>query len=563
MVHALSRMITIAATVGVVMSLTYQVPELERFRPWVDGDRTPFAQWTGDEAVGPGTVVPEFGGSRYAAAGATEAGAADEAGVTEELMAEAVEAEAEGEDDDELLAPPPTTPEPAPPEPPPSTQTPSTQTPTPPSPTAPVGEPPADPRGRTGGGAQPGEPISPSPSPAVEPPAPARPRVVIEAREYDGLPREIEDPSGVALDHFFGALEQTALRQDARITRISHWGASVIGADGMTHVARRKLQARFGSGGKGWVNIAPGWQWYRQKDVVFEHKGWRGRTVTSHKLQNDRYGPGFYGFGGVAAKGYGGAHSTYQVYSDRLELYYLAFPTGGEVAVSVDGGEPVLVSTMAEAATDAWHVFEAPDRGGEHTFTVKAKGPVHLYGVTLERDGPGVVYDCVGMIGTRASRILNYDEQHLRRQVEHRNPDLQIIMFGGNELVDHRMNLRLYEEKYRDVIGRLRAGAPNASCMMMTPVDHGERYRGRIRTVPLLKRMVDVQQRIAADVGCAFFNTVEAMGGEGAIGRWYYARPRLAWGDFAHLTKAGDRVMGAVIYKALMKAFADWLAARP
>jgi hypothetical protein len=50
------------------------------------------------------------------------------------------------------------------------------------------------------------------------------------------------------------------------------------------------------------------------------------------------------------------------------------------------------------------------------------------------------------------------------------------------------------------------------------------------------------------------------MGGEGAIGRWYYrSKPRLAWGDFAHLTKAGDRVLGAMIYKALMKAFSDWL----
>ena len=102
-------------------------------------------------------------------------------------------------------------------------------------------------------------------------------------------------------------------------------------------------------------------------------------------------------------EGYGGARSTYRVYSDRLELYYLAFPRGGEVAISVDDAEPVLVSTMAETATDAWRVFEAPERGGEHTFTVKATGRVHLYGVTLERDGPGVVYDCVGMIGTRAS----------------------------------------------------------------------------------------------------------------------------------------------------------------
>jgi len=73
-----------------------------------------------------------------------------------------------------------------------------------------------------------------------------------------------------------------------------------------------------------------------------------------------------------------------------------------------------------------------------------------------------------------------------------------------------------------------------------------------------------VQQRIAEQNGCAFFNTYEAMGGEGTMGRWYYkVKPRLAWGDFAHLTKAGDRVLGAMIYKALIKGFADFIARPP
>jgi lysophospholipase L1-like esterase len=163
------------------------------------------------------------------------------------------------------------------------------------------------------------------------------------------------------------------------------------------------------------------------------------------------------------------------------------------------------------------------------------------------------------MIGTRSSRLLNYDPEHWARQVAHRNPDLQIIMFGGNEVGDSG-SLATYEEKYREALQRLRAGAQAASCLMMTPVDHGERKRGRIRTVPRLLRMIPIQERLAKEMGCGFLNTFEAMGGEGAIGRWYYdVRPRLAWADFAHLTPAGDQVLGAMIYKAIMKGFSDWL----
>ena len=99
----------------------------------------------------------------------------------------------------------------------------------------------------------------------------------------------------------------------------------MIGADGTTSAVRRRLQKRFGSGGKGWVNLAPGWQWYRQKDVIYKNRGWKSKTVASNKLSKARFGVGRYGYGGVAGIGWG-AKSTYETYAERLELYYMAFP---------------------------------------------------------------------------------------------------------------------------------------------------------------------------------------------------------------------------------------------
>ncbi|MFT7624293.1 MAG: lysophospholipase L1-like esterase [Myxococcota bacterium] len=559
--QALVKMVVVGISTCLGLSLTYAVPVLDAYRPWVPGEPVPFAMWWG------GNPKPD-----------------DEVEVAEEFLAEARAAEAEGEEEDGVLAPPPTVEAIEPPSP--------VVVPGPvvePAPVvlpAPVVQPAPD--NATAVVEDNATVVSdnatvvsdnatvvsdnatvasdnatqPTDNATVVPPAPKRPTVVVDAKEYEGITREIEDPSGKALDSFYASLEKTALRQAGAVTRISHWGASVIGADGMTSVARRKLQKRFGSAGKGWVNMAPGWDWYRQKDVVFKSTGWRGKTVTSHKLKRASFGNSRYGYGGVAAVGYRGAKSTYRVWAKRLELYYHAYQKGGDVSVSIDGGEPQIISTKADTAVDGYAVIEAPT-DGEHTFEVKAAGGgvAHVYGVTLERDGPGIVYDCLGMIGTRASRILNYEPEHLAEQVSHRNPDLQIIMFGGNELQDHGMNMRLYEEKYERVIQSLRAGAPNASCLMMTPVDHGEKVRGRVRTVRMLLKMIPAQQRIAERQGCAFFNTFEAMGGEGSIGRWYYKiKPRLAWGDFAHLTKAGDRVMGSMIYKAIMKGFAGYLS---
>lgn len=494
-------MISIGLTAALVLSCTYFVEQLHDYRPWVYGEELPFAMWFDDDAKARETL-PDFGSSSQLAKEDTT-GQEKAMGLSTSLLAEAGE---ENESVEEELAPP-KAPE-APPEPP------------------------------------------------TKSPEKKKPRVQISPKEYEGITQEIEDPGGAALVHFFESLKATALKTDNKITRITHYGASVIGADGMTHVARRKFQARFGHAGKGWVNVTPGWHWYRQKDVVFKSRGWNSRTITQGALKNGRYG-----YGGVAALSWGGGKASFEVHANQLELYYLKHKGGGEVLIGVEGGGEQIINTRSEQLEDAHAIFKVEGKG-PHKFIVRAKGKgqAHLYGVTLESPGPGVVYDCIGMVGTRASRILNYDEKHLSAQVAYRKPDLQIIMFGGNELVDKRMNLKAYEKKYRKVVSRLRAGRPEASCMMMTPVDHGERVRGRIITVPLLKKMIPIQQRIASDLGCAFFNTWKAMGGEGAIGRWYYrSKPRLAWGDFAHLTKAGDRVLGAMIYKALMKAFSDWL----
>jgi hypothetical protein len=52
---------------------------------------------------------------------------------------------------------------------------------------------------------------------------------------------------------------------------------------------------------------------------------------------------------------------------------------------------------------------------------------VSLYGVAVERDGPGVVYDSLGLLGARANRLLNYDSAHIKNQLEQRGSNLIVL----------------------------------------------------------------------------------------------------------------------------------------
>ena len=77
--------------------------------------------------------------------------------------------------------------------------------------------------------------------------------------------------------------------------------------------------------------------------------------------------------------------------------------------------------------------------------------------------------------------------------------------------------------------------------------------------MPSVPIIVEAQRAAAMAEGCAFYNNFEAMGGSGAMGRWYRSRPRLGLGDLRHATPAGYEILGNLFFKALMAEFARYL----
>jgi hypothetical protein len=92
----------------------------------------------------------------------------------------------------------------------------------------------------------------------------------------------------------------------------------------------------------------------------------------------------------------------------------------------------------------------------------------------------------------------------------------------------------------------------------MSPLDHGERHRGSIRTKPRLKELIAVERSVGLANGCAFYSIFDAMGGEGTMARWARSNPRLVSGDLAHTSVHGDRVVGTLIYRALLSGYERW-----
>lgn len=372
------------------------------------------------------------------------------------------------------------------------------------------------------------------------------------------------------LDYYFSKLTLSELGTPGAITRAGQWGDSVIGGDGLTESIRHALQERFGDAGHGFHIMGKYNRWYHHRGVRYEEvRPWDTCLVIS-KCQRETMR---YGYGGATSASSGRAMSRFQTMPresppmfgekvSRFELWYQKRPDGGGFEIRVDGRVDRVVNTRAAAFGDDVETVRVPD--GEHSFEVAAVGPgvSRAYGVVMERDGPGVVWDELSLIGSFTQRLDYQNAQHLADQIKRRDLDLMVFMFGGNDLsrenTDLRRNTDLYEREYARVIRKFRAGKPEASCMVMSLTDHAQHVGEAIVSRTMVGRLVAAQRRVAEQEGCAFYDTYDAMGGAGTVERWRKADPPMAAPDLRHPTIIGQRYIGNAFYHALMSAYASY-----
>lgn len=506
---ALRRLGVTVLTLAVAVAATYGVPGLERFRPWVPGEPWPlaslFAKWGSEE-----DTVPAFAG----AGSGYQAPSTDVRKKVAEQVSRTVASNlgrAAGVRTSARVS---------------------------------------------GGGSAPGRGSGGGGSPSA--------RVEIAPSEYEEINVTIADPTGRGMRPFYEQLRRTARERDGALARIAHYGDSSIATDLITHTARRRLQQRFGDGGHGFILVARGSMPWGHRDVQHRaNEEWRLRQIVRKSLGDD----GRYGYGGVQYRGVPGARAAFGTAEDapvgnavsRFEIYYQQWPHGGKVRLRVDDGEPRKLDTRGEGVADAFEAIDVPD--GPHELSMRVvSGRPRIYGVVLEREGPGVVYDSLGLVGARAKRLLNYHAEHIATQLEHRDVHLLILGFGGNEADAPLHHIEDYEKEFTRVIRHMKAGREDMGCLVFAPLDQAHKNeRGRVVTMPTIPEIVEAQRKAAHGEGCAFYNTWEAMGGEGAMRDWYRARPRLAMGDFRHATPAGYEVIGNMLYKALLEGFARYL----
>jgi lysophospholipase L1-like esterase len=360
------------------------------------------------------------------------------------------------------------------------------------------------------------------------------------------------EESGLA--PFFTALNE--LREDRRRqpVRVVHLGDSLIASDHITDMIRARLQERHGSGGKGFLFVDRPTGSGRSVRTGTASEGWQITRLIDRNYPKDRLG-----YTGVAfaSAGTGSQSVRFPAEGARVaELFFQTQPTGGSVQFSADGKPLQRLLTRFELPGVAFSRFALPE--DTKTLSLQTLGKVELHGISLENGMPGIVYDTVGLPGATAEVFLRAQHGAFRAQLRHRKPSLVVLMVGGNEAFYISRN-RITPEEIRahatELVKWVHEAVPDSACLIMSPIDAAVRTMGG-ELVPRRgsKEVGDIFREVAREGGCAFWDALSAMGGEGASIQWLSSG--LFNEDLVHPRSRGSDLMGHLFDIALQRAYA-------
>ena len=340
----------------------------------------------------------------------------------------------------------------------------------------------------------------------------------------------------------------------AATVRVLQFGDSHTAADMFTGAVRAQLQTRFGNGGLGFQYPGHPFAGYHLAGSTRSQSG--GWETEGNKFT--QLGSGDLGLGGISlSTRHAGEYVLLTTTCTSFQVEFLRQPGGGRLRF-VDNGTTVAdLETDSATNDDAAGTYTYACSPGVHELQVSTldAAPVKLLGEVTEQ--PGITFEELGLNGAVATLMLRWNQALFADYLRDRNPNLIVLAYGTNEAVYIATHSEEYLEQFKRLVGNLHRIVPQAAILVLGPYDRATRVgRGRRSSWATFygtERVIAEQKLACREVGCAFYDQQQRMGGPGSMIRW--ASEGLAQGDHTHLTGAGYRTMADAFYRDLMSAY--------
>jgi lysophospholipase L1-like esterase len=412
-------------------------------------------------------------------------------------------------------------------------------------------------------------PAPPAPTPAPATPAPATPAATPAPVELEVAEPKVYPPGS------------PSTAQDKRGLVILHIGDSHTSADFLTGELRRRLQARYGRGGTGYMTAGHPHIGVRSSSVkITASAGW-----TYKSLQRPDARPGEFWLSGYDAiatmPGETMSFASEQPLTfDMIEIEAVGQPGGGAIDIQLDGGAPTHYD-LAAAGIQPVVIRLLPQRSPtdklrEIAITTTSPGTVALASVSIYNNHSGLTYNSVGYVGAQMGLLNKMSEKLLADDLLRINPQIVVLSFGTNEASNEHLDIAQYTKSYERLLGKIKAVLPAAAVVLIGPPDFNEipsscskdkiaeavcRPPGASgvaasppvpaapalasapecawRTPGKLAQVRDAQRDIAKRRGLTYWNWASIMPGECGAQQWFTASPPLMSRDHVHFTAEG------------------------
>ena len=345
-------------------------------------------------------------------------------------------------------------------------------------------------------------------------------------------------------DHNRGLLRlRTSVREGH--ARIAVVGDSWIEGDIFTQDLRHLMQEAYGGQGVGYVSMHSDFPGFR-RSVKQGGRGWK--TFMANKKADRR----LLGLSEQYASPQGEALSTYagtglfggQTDAWSRSRFLCLAPEGGSVRLRTQAGE---WETRNIAPSDSVVCIELS--GTTSGFELSSSTP-SLVGLGVWLDTPGgVSLDCMSSRGFSGITLSDISPSLCRQMSRYVDYSLIVLEFGINAMSATQSNYSVYSSRMVEVINHVRACYPRADILLMGVGDRGVKKGGSVVSMATAPDMISAQRDAARRAHCLFWDTREAMGGDGAVVEW--SRDGDINKDYIHMTHKGGARLARQLFKAI------------
>ncbi len=175
-----------------------------------------------------------------------------------------------------------------------------------------------------------------------------------------------------------------------------------------------------------------------------------------------------------------------------------------------------------------------------------------LFGIFLENDNPGIIYNPIGINGasTKSYHNLKYFEQHL----EILSPDLIVIDLGTNDGYTSKFDSAEYHTNYKILLEQIFSVNPDVAVIAVVPNDC---YLWKKRANPATPQQEEVINALSYEYGIAVWDKYAIMGGFDSSITWY--KNNLMAYDKVHFTNEGYQLLGNLFFNAFLHSYENHL----